>query len=209
MPSNEKYMKDYSIYFGDTEVVVTTKSPGAQYTSLDVDTSYTISCAKVVKKVETDKFIAIVTPNTDLTFGSLKSQFKLVMAAGGVVESENDELLMIELRNRWDLPKGHIEVGESEHMAALREVEEETGVKADIIGNEPVAITWHAYDTYGCWELKRTSWWRMRAPLGAVKPQREEGIANVVWCAKEDVQERLKKSYPTIKYVVEALYSNK
>ena len=202
-------MKSYSIYFGDTEVVVAVESPGAQYTLLEVDSLFTISCAKVVKKVETDKFIAIVTPNTDLTFDSLKSQFKLVMAAGGVVESENDELLMIELRNRWDLPKGHIEVGESEHMAALREVEEETGVKADIIGNEPVAVTWHAYDTYGCWELKRTSWWRMRAPLGAVKPQREEGIANVVWCAKEDVQERLKKSYPTIKYVVEALYSNK
>ena len=202
-------MKDYSIYFGDTEVVVTTKSPGSQYSILDVDSLFAISRAKVVKKVETDKFIAIVTPDSDATFESLKSQFKVVFAAGGVVESEGDALLMIELRQRWDLPKGHIEACESDSVAARREVEEETGVVADIVGNEPIAVTWHAYDTYGCWELKRTSWWRMRASAGRVVPQREEGISKVVWCRREDVEERLKNSYATIKRVVGALYSKK
>lgn len=202
-------MKSYTIYFCDTEVVVATESPDSQYTVLGVDASFAISCAKVVKKVETDKFIAIITPNPTATFSSLKSQFKEVYAAGGVVESDEEELLMIELRNRWDLPKGHIEVGESESVAALREVEEETGVKAEIVGSEPIAVTWHAYDTYGSWELKRTSWWRMRALKGDVVPQREEGIAKVVWSAKAEVAERLKRSYPTIKFVVEALYSNK
>lgn len=202
-------MKDYSIYFGDTEVVVTTKSPGSQYSILDVDSLFAISRAKVVKKVETDKFIAIVTPDSDATFESLKSQFKVVFAAGGVVQSEGDALLMIELRQRWDLPKGHIEAGESDSVAARREVEEETGVVADIVGNEPLAVTWHAYDTYGCWELKRTSWWQMRASAGRVVPQREEGISKVVWCRREDVEERLKNSYATIKRVVGALYSKK
>ena len=202
-------MKSYTIYFCDTEVVVTTESPNSQYAVLGVDASFAISCAKVVKKVETDKFIAIITPNPTATFDSLKSQFKEVFAAGGVVESECGELLMIELRNRWDLPKGHIEAGESDQEAALREVCEETGVEAEIVGNEPLAVTWHAYDTYGCWELKRTSWWRMKAANGVVVPQREEGIANVVWSPKAEVAERLKRSYPTIKFVVEALYSNK
>ena len=202
-------MKDYSIYFGDTEVVVTCQSPNTQYTILDVDASFAISRAKVIKKVETDKFIAIVTPDPDATFASLKSQFKVVAAAGGAVESEDGLLLMIELRHRWDLPKGHIEAGESDDVAARREVEEETGVKAEIVGNEPIAVTWHAYDTYGCWELKRTSWWRMRALAGEVTPQREEGIANVVWCAKGEVDERLKNSYATIKRVVRALYTKK
>ena len=88
-------MKDYSIYFGDNEVVVTTKSPNSQYAILDVDTSYAIPRAKIVKKVETDKFVAIVTPDTDATFDSLKSQFKVVLAAGGVVESDDEQLLMI------------------------------------------------------------------------------------------------------------------
>lgn len=202
-------MKERSIYFGDTEVVIATKSPDARYSQLEVDTLFTISCAKIIKKVETDKFIVIVTPNPEATFENLKSQFKLVYAAGGAVESENGELLLIELRRRWDLPKGHIEAGESEGEAALREVAEETGVEAEIVGNEPVAVTWHAYDTYGSWELKRTSWWRMRAFAGEVTPQREEGITNIEWCAKSEVAERLKNSYRTIKYVVEVLYSNK
>ena len=202
-------MKNYSIYFGDTEVVIATKSPNTQYAILDIGTSNAISCAKVIKKVETDKFIAIITPNPEAVFESLKSQFKLVLAAGGAVESENGELLLIELRGRWDLPKGHIEAGESEREAALREVAEETGVEAEVVGNEPVAVTWHAYDTYGCWELKRTSWWRMRASVGEPRAQREEGITNIVWCAKQEVGERLKESYPTIKFVVKALYSNK
>lgn len=200
-------MKNYSLYIGDAEVVVTAKVPNSKYTILDVDASFAISRAKIVKKVETDKFIAILTPDTEATFESLKSQFKVVLAAGGVVESSDGWLLMIELRNRWDLPKGHIEEGETDSEAALREVEEETGVVANIVGNEPVAVTWHAYDTYGVWELKRTSWWRMRAESGALRPQHEEGIANVVWCNKECVEERLKNSYPTIKRVVGALYS--
>ena len=202
-------MKNCSIYFGDTEVVIATKSPDARYSQLEVDSLFTISCAKIIKKVETDKFITIVTPDPEATFESLKSQFKLVFAAGGAVESETEELLLIELRSRWDLPKGHIEAGESERKAALREVEEETAVKAEIVGNEPLAVTWHAYNTYGSWELKRTSWWRMRAAKSELKPQREEGITNIEWCAKVGVEERLKKSYPTIKYVVETLYSNK
>ena len=202
-------MKNYSIYFGDTEVVIATKSPDARYSQLEVDSLFTISCAKIIKKVETDKFITIVTPDPEATFESLKSQFKLVFAAGGAVESENGELLLIELRSRWDLPKGHIEAGESEREAALREVEEETTVKAEIVGNEPLAVTWHAYNTYGSWELKRTSWWRMRAAKSELKPQREEGITNIEWCAKVEVGERLKKSYPTIKRVVDALYSKK
>lgn len=202
-------MKNYSIYFGDTEVVIATKSPDARYSQLEVDSLFTISCAKIIKKVETDKFITIVTPDPEATFESLKSQFKLVFAAGGAVESETEELLLIELRSRWDLPKGHIEAGESEREAALREVEEETAVKAEIVGNEPLAVTWHAYNTYGSWELKRTSWWRMRVAKSELKPQREEGITNIEWCAKVEVEERLKKSYPTIKRVVDALYSKK
>jgi 8-oxo-dGTP pyrophosphatase MutT (NUDIX family) len=35
--------------------------------------------------------------------------------------------------SRWIFPKGHIKPGESPEMAALREVREETGIKAEII----------------------------------------------------------------------------
>ena len=35
----------------------------------------------------------------------------------------------------WSLPKGHIEAGESREEAAIREVKEETGIEARIVGD--------------------------------------------------------------------------
>ena len=59
---------------------------------------------------------------------ALKSTFRYVVAAGGVVYSPAGEILMIHRNGRWDLPKGHMESGESTAQCALREVEEECGV---------------------------------------------------------------------------------
>lgn len=40
------------------------------------------------------------------------------------------KMLLIQRNGRWDLPKGKVEPGETLLQAALREVEEETGIKA-------------------------------------------------------------------------------
>ena len=65
-----------------------------------------------------------------------KSKYLLVKAAGGIVYNANNELLMIYRNNKWDLPKGKIEKGETPKQCALREVEEETGVeKLKILDN--------------------------------------------------------------------------
>lgn len=202
-------MQQRSIYFGGTEVVITTTIPAPHYVAIEVDASLHISRAKLLKKVETDKFIAIITPDTEQTFSLLASEFKMVRAAGGVVTNEQGEMLMIELRGRWDLPKGHIEEGESSYDAALREVEEETGIRAKIIGGEPIATTWHAYDTYGEWELKSTDWWAMKAECGNLNAQSEEGITVVRWFSNTDLEEALKTSYPTIIRVIDALYGKR
>lgn len=199
-------MKRISIYFGDAEVVITDTPQDHRYAVVYADTSIINNLgAKIQKKVETNKFVAVISQDPTVTFEELKQDFVLVEAAGGVVQNGRDELLMIELRGRWDLPKGHIEAGEEANIAALREVEEETGVVAELVDKEPLMETWHAYNTYGRWELKRTRWWRMRALCGELKPQDEEGIARVEWCSAESVQERLKMSYATIRRVVNAL----
>lgn len=199
-------MNSVSIYFGDAEVVITNRPQPQHYAVIFADTSIINNLgAKIQRKVETNKFVAILTPDPATTFEQLKEEFVLVEAAGGVVQNECGELLMIELRGRWDLPKGHIEVGEEASVAALREVEEETGVVAELLDSEPLMETWHAYNTYGRWELKRTRWWRMRALCGELKPQDEEGIARVEWCSAESVQQRLKMSYATIRRVIAAL----
>lgn len=198
-------MAKHTLYFGNNEVVVATAPPSPNYTTIAVESSLAVSRAKLIKKVETNKFIAIITPDPDRTFALLEAEFLRVDAAGGVVENEQGDLLMIQLRGHWDLPKGHIEPTESSSEAALREVEEETGIRAMLCDSAPLAITWHAYDTYGSWELKRTDWWRMQSQGGELIAQDSEGITRVEWCAKESLEERLKTSYATIIQVVDAL----
>jgi 8-oxo-dGTP pyrophosphatase MutT (NUDIX family) len=59
-------------------------------------------------------------------------------SAGGLVYRKNgtsyDIVVVQRARHEdWSLPKGHIEGGESKEEAALREVEEETGLEAGIV----------------------------------------------------------------------------
>ena len=51
----------------------------------------------------------------------------MIYASGGVVFN-NNKLLMIYRNGFWDLPKGKMEINESELDCAVREVEEEGGV---------------------------------------------------------------------------------
>ncbi len=48
------------------------------------------------------------------------------------------EFLLMEHDHRWDLPKGHVDPGESDRDCALRELEEETGIRSDDIQIDPV-----------------------------------------------------------------------
>ena len=50
-------------------------------------------------------------------------------SAGGVVINRNGMVLVVNQRgNSWSLPKGHVEEGETPLQAAIREIEEESGV---------------------------------------------------------------------------------
>ena len=195
----------YTIFFGDAKLVISNTLPAGCHSQLVADDTLSVSRAKIIKKVETDKFVTLLSSTPAATYRLFASWFVEVHASGGVVESEDGGVLFIRLRNRWDLPKGHVEAGELSRDAACREVLEETGVTAQIIGDGPLMTTLHAYDTYGRWELKRTDWWHMRAMNGVLCAQQEEGITDIMWCAPAELDEVLKRSYPTIKAVVGAL----
>lgn len=73
---------------------------------------------------------------------------KRIFSAGGIVIKKNEagpRILVTQHSKHkgWDFPKGHREIYESEEQTALREVEEETGVKAEII--EKVGETKYFY----------------------------------------------------------------
>ncbi|MCU0667378.1 MAG: NUDIX domain-containing protein [Patescibacteria group bacterium] len=58
---------------------------------------------------------------------------KNVVSAGGIVII-NDRLLLVRLDSgKYAIPKGHKKAGESDAETAIREVEEETGIKTHVI----------------------------------------------------------------------------
>ena len=60
---------------------------------------------------------------------------ELVRAAGGIVVDGGRVLLVHRPKyDDWSLPKGKLEPGESWEEAALREVEEETGIACELTG---------------------------------------------------------------------------
>ncbi len=156
-----------------------------------------ISLAKVIKIFETFNEIAVYDSSGE-RFERFAADFKRVEAAGGLVVNPLGEMLMIHLNNHWDLPKGHIEAGETPEQCAVREIGEETGIVGAKI-DRPLCNTMHAYNVYGVWELKRTHWFALstderREP----RPQSEEGIASAAWCTASQAARNLQQSYPTI-----------
>ena len=127
------------------------------------------------------------------------SKYTLVDAAGGVVYNQKDQLLMIFRNEKWDLPKGKIEINESKEEAACREVSEECGVQDLIIVKELIP-TYHIYSFNDVEVLKRTYWYRMRTSFqGTLSPQIEEGITKVCWLDHNSVFDKMSNMYGNIK----------
>ena len=129
--------------------------------------------------------------------------FKIEKAAGGLVQNENKEILFIYRFEKWDLPKGKIEKGESKKKAAKREVEEECGVNELKISGK-LQNTYHIFQRKNCEILKVTYWYSMNTTYsGTLQPQIEEGITKVIYKNKEDVKKALENTYGNIKLLFE------
>lgn len=103
------------------------------------------------------------------------------VSSGGIVVFGNTILLLKKFNGDWVLPKGRVEQGEKLREAALREVLEESGVKAEIIdyiGNV----------TYEYRNLKRQDtvsktvhWYLMKASNMDCTPLKKEGFIEAVY----------------------------
>lgn len=118
---------------------------------------------------------------------------KREFSAGGVVFNSRGQVLLV--RNYkpdknvdyWGFPKGHLEEGEGSKEAALREVEEETGVKAEIgekVDTVKYFFVWDGQKTY-----KTVTFFLMGHKSGEVRHQASE-LAGAAWF---DPEQALKK----------------
>ncbi len=200
-PTNLVMKMRTEIYFAHKALILT-DSP------VDISDYYRmpsseLSRANVLKIFETTNTIVVLDSMIEPYIEQFFSEFKYVEAAGGLVENEKGETLMIYCYRHWDLPKGHIDAGENAEVCAVREITEETGVTGAKIVRF-LCNTMHAYGVYGVWELERTSWYLCTADSCSTKPQKEEDIAAAKWCSPEEVEENLRSTYPTIRNVFAA-----
>jgi 8-oxo-dGTP pyrophosphatase MutT (NUDIX family) len=144
--------------------------------------------------------------NPELFFNRFKHAFHEISAAGGVLISEN-RLLFIFRNGKWDLPKGKLDNNESPEEAALREVDEETGVKAEKIVRQ-LPSTYHIYQSPyhegKPWIFKQTFWFEMACngmPSGI--PQYDEGITLLKWVEKDKLDEVLSNTHENLKQIID------
>lgn len=134
----------------------------------------------------------------------LKSKFKIVKAAGGLVRKK-EKFLMIYRLKKWDLPKGKREKNESFRGTAVREVGEECNITVKI--GRKICVTWHTYTMNKRAMLKKTKWYLMDCTDDArMKPAVEEDIEDLRWMTRKEVYHALEHSYKSISYVFEEYY---
>jgi len=109
------------------------------------------------------------------------SWFVVINAAGGLVGHPSGKFLFIMRYGRWDLPKGHMEEGETPEECALREVNEECNIRGHtIVGSLPPSYHTYLFDNKPY--MKKTWWFRMKYSGEMItEPQAEEGITHAEW----------------------------
>ena len=97
------------------------------------------------------------------------------------------------------------EYGETMEQCAVREVEEECGLKQVSILS-PLDTTLHIYYRNESWFLKKTYWYRMSAPSGqSFIPQTEEDIEEVLWYPIHNLSQLSNQTYPSLREVFHKL----
>jgi len=119
---------------------------------------------------------------------------KTVIAAGGIVYRREagivSVVLVVPVRepNRWALPKGHQDSGETVAETALREVQEETGLTAQI--EEDLGFCEYCYP-WGGTEVQKRVYYFLMTPTGGNFADHDHEMTQVVWVPLSQALERI------------------
>lgn len=125
-------------------------------------------------------------------------------SAGGIVVRGAKVLLISPRSDRWQLPKGHPEAGESLAEAAVREVAEETGVDAEVVSSLSAIEYFYVENGRGPRRRihKRVDFFLMQYRSGDVFDADADEVATAAWLAWDEALGRL--SFENERRVVEA-----
>lgn len=189
----------YKVFVNDCPIILTdNKKNATNFNSVNFES---IQIGEIVEKIFQKKLagINLLCENLEACWEEFKSYFKSQKAAGGKVLNSNNEVLFIYRFNKWDLPKGKLEKGESISDCAIREVEEECGI-TNLQILKPLQTTYHIYKEKGITILKTTYWFLMNTDYsGKLTPQIKEGIEQVVFKKEAEIDKALENTYENIK----------
>ena len=186
------------IFVGNKPIVLTTKvEKETNFKNLMIDSVDIIRVLQLLKKNKY-KSVRLVGSDEDELLESFLKLLPNVIAGGGKVFNSKGHILFIFRNGKWDLPKGKAEANETIDQTALREVEEETGIR-DLSISKPLEITYHIFKRNNKILLKKTYWFEMYSSYeGDFKPQFKEGITKVKWIDPKKLKKIKKNIYANI-----------
>ncbi len=202
----------YRIYINEKVILLTESEPAKAeiYEKLDAET-FDLKIIYTWILANPNRLFYIRCIDAKVFLKSVIKNITLIEAAGGLVKNSYGNYLFIYRNDKWDLPKGKIEKDEKVREAAVREVEEECGIKVSKL-KEKICKTYHVYVNRGEVVLKKTHWFMMTSKGNEkLKPQKEEGITDVRWFEKHHIEPIIDNTFPSILDVLhkENLATNK
>ena len=192
----------YKVFVNESPLILTNQQPdnsmGNVFSLEDKAIDYAIT--SLAKNLLDSAFI--FEPGNDI-LDKFSSKIPMIVAAGGLVKNKKGKVLFIFREGKWDLPKGKLDKGESMEDAALREVEEETGVKGLKV-TKYLQTTYHIFKRNGRFKLKKVIWFEMFTKYdGELVAQENEGITKVKWKGPKKSKKALQNSYRNIRLLFE------
>ena len=191
----------YKVYFNHNVIEFTNNAPNEAPLVFNkmLLKQLGLNIVKTLKPNE-NVHIYIVDKDIDSCFSLFRSMFDLIDAAGGLVHSPHEDLLLIYRNGIWDLPKGKVEAGEGLQEAAVREVSEECGIPQEALKVDGfLDYSYHIYPLEQKWMFKTTAWYVMQTnEEQALTPQQEEGITELKWVPLDNLKDYVNKAYPLI-----------
>ncbi len=193
----------YKVFVNESPLILTNKRPKEVDGNLfSLENDSVVDAIELLAKGKS-KRAYLFHPEESELLEIFKHKLPVVVAAGGFVTNSKGKVLFIYRNDKWDLPKGKVDKGESIENAAKREVEEETGV-TDLTIDGFMKTTYHIFKRNGEYSLKQVHWFAMSTPFeGKLQGQEEEGIMKVKWKGPKKAKKALENSYFNIKVLFE------